>query len=265
MLCTDNPAFSAGMGLARPHAGAIANNSGLRNRLIFINDDPDFRRIVKTELEDEGFSVSDFSNGEAMLDRLEGGADADIVVLDWSIEKTSSLDLLPTLRERGIDLPVVSLTDRSTPIHERLALQLGAVDFIDKSRGTEILAARLRLVVRNERQAPKADQTIQCRRLTLKPEAGRAYWDENDVNLTVSEFKIVHLIVSRAGEYVSYRQIYDAMHYVGVVAGVGEHGFRANVRSSIKRIRRKFLECDATFDEIRNYNGFGYCWGVPPR
>jgi two-component system response regulator ChvI len=48
------------------------------------------------------------------------------------------------------------------------------------------------------------------------------------------------------------------------LAGSGELGYRANVRSSIKRIRSKFLKCDTTFDEIRNYKGFGYCWGKLP-
>jgi len=249
------------MGLTRPHAGAIAINSRHRNRLIFIDDDPDFRRIVKTELEHEGFSVTDFPSGEAMLDSLEDGSGADIIVLDWSVEKASGLDLLPMLRERGIDLPVVVLTARSTPIHERLAFQCGAVDFIDKSRGTEILARRLRLIVRNKRQVPATDQLFQCGYLILKPNAGRAYWGDVDLNLTISEFKIVHLIASRVGEYVPYRQIYDAMHYAGFVAGSGDEGYRTNVRSAIKRIRKKFQECDPTFDKIKNYTGFGYCWG----
>jgi len=138
---------------------------------------------------------------------------------------------------------------------------LWKVSFLDKSRGTGILATRLRLIVRNKRQAPEPGNIFQCGRLLLKPEIGRAYWDDKDVNLTVSEFKIIYLISSRVGEYVPYRQIYDAMHYTGFVAGSGEHGYRANVRSSIKRIRNKFRECDPVFDEINNYTGFGYCWG----
>jgi two-component system response regulator ChvI len=101
----------------------------------------------------------------------------------------------------------------------------------------------------------------QCGHLVLRIDAGRAYWKDCDVNLTVSEFKVIYLVASHVGEYVPYRQIYDAMHYVGFVAGSGEHGYRTNVRSSIKRIRNKFRQCDPAFDEIKNYTGFGYCWG----
>ena len=229
--------------------------------MIFVDDDEVYRSIVKAELMDEGFCVQDFANGDAMLASLNAGAEADIIILDWGLEKTNGIDLLPALRELGIELPVVFLTGRSSPVHERLAFQRGAVDFIDKSRGTAILATRLRLIVRNKRQAPGPGQIFRCGHLVLKPEVGRAYWDDIDVNLTVSEFKIVYLIASHVGEYVPYRQIYDAMHYVGFVAGSGEHGYRTNVRSSIKRIRNKFRECDPNFDEIENFTGFGYCWG----
>jgi two-component system, OmpR family, response regulator ChvI len=53
------------------------------------------------------------------------------------------------------------------------------------------------------------------------------------------------------------------MHYAGFVAGSGDHGYRSNVRSCIKRIRAKFHACDPDFDEIQNHMGFGYCWKTP--
>jgi len=76
----------------------------------------------------------------------------------------------------------------------------------------------------------------------------------------VTEFKIIYLLVSRAGEYVTYRSIYDCVHHAGFVAGSGEEGFRTNVRSSIKRIRNKFRAFDARFSDIENYAAFGYRW-----
>jgi two-component system response regulator ChvI len=82
--------------------------------------------------------------------------------------------------------------------------------------------------------------------------------------LTVTEFNIVHLLASRAGEYVTYRAIYDCVHSVGFVAGSGEDGYRTNVRSSIKRIRNKFSAIDDQFGEIGNFPAFGYCWGSAP-
>jgi len=262
MLFVDKPASTAGLISSGSNTQPIIEEwKGPSNKLIFVDDDEVYRRIVKAELIEEGFSVLDYATGDEMLASLQGGAEADIILLDWGLEKSNGIDLLPTLRNLGIDLPVVFLTGRSSPVHERLAFERGAIDFIDKSRGTEILATRLRLIARNKRRAPASSQMCQCGHLVLRIDAGRAYWKDCDVNLTVSEFKVIYLVASHVGEYVPYRQIYDAMHYVGFVAGSGEHGYRTNVRSSIKRIRNKFRLCDSTFDEIKNYTGFGYCWG----
>ena len=53
--------------------------------------------------------------------------------------------------------------------------------------------------------------------------------------------------MANVGSYVTYRAVYDLLHYEGFVAGAGELGYRANVRSVIKRIRNKFRECDPAF------------------
>ena len=97
----------------------------------------------------------------------------------------------------------------------------------------------------------------------LKPRISRAYWDQCDVNLTLTEFNIVRLLASNVGNHVTYRSVYDCMHHVGFIAGSGENGYRTNVRSSIKRIRNKFRLVDSEFAEIENYPSFGYRWGKP--
>ena len=57
-----------------------------------------------------------------------------------------------------------------------------------------------------------------------------------------------------------YRELYDLVHGPDFVAGVGEQGYRANVRTFIKRIRQKFHDLEPEFDAIENYAGFGYRW-----
>ena len=71
---------------------------------------------------------------------------------------------------------------------------------------------------------------------------------------------MVHCLASRAGHDISYRELYDMVHGKGFVAGPGADGYRSNVRTFIKRIRRKFKEIDSGFDGIENYPGFGYRW-----
>lgn len=252
------PKRSAGIDLQGNQSEAVI-------AVIFVEDDDFYRQAVEHELIEEGFLVHSFKDGESMLAAVAGGLAADVVVLDWGLETTLGIELLPQLQERGWMRPVIFLTGRNSPVHERLALQRGAADFVDKSRGTSILAARLRLVASQKRTVSTgaSEEMFHCGRLTLRLRTSRAYWDQVDVGLTVAEFKIVHLLASNVGTFITYRHIYDCMHHVGFLAGSGEYGYRINVRSAIRRIREKFKVHSSDFNEIQTYTSFGYCWGRP--
>ena len=71
------------------------------------------------------------------------------------------------------------------------------------------------------------------------------------------------LLVADAGKPLTYRAIYDTMHYAGFMAGFGTDGYLVNVRSALKRIRKKFLALDPAFAEIENFAGVGYSWRRP--
>ena len=191
--------------------------------------------------------------------------DADVIVLHCDRAKMSSIDLLDKLHRQAVDVPIVLLTGEASPAHECLALDKGAIDVIGKSRGSEVLARRLKGVVKafGRTDQPQAGGPMICGKLLLRPDVGRAYWKDADLGLTLGEYNIVYLLASNVGRYVTYRAIYDRLHYEGFIAGDGADGYRANVRSAIKRIRNKFRSFDPTFDEIENYNGFGYCWKKP--
>ena len=231
-------------------------------RVLVVEDDENYREIVSSELEWHGFAVRSFGDGDALLGSLDAAAEADVIVLDWKLPTISGIDLLPQLHQRGVTLPVVFLTSHADPAYEKLAFERGALDFIDKTRGVELLAKRLRLAAKsgNPATTPEAEKPIVCGKLVLSPSASRAYWKEFDVGLTVSEYDIVHFLVSNVGNYETYRAIYDVQYYEGFVAGKGNQGHRTNIRSSIKRIRRKFCEVDSTFAEIQNSQAQGYRW-----
>jgi two-component system, OmpR family, response regulator ChvI len=234
-------------------------------RVLFVEDDENYREIVGDELSYYGFVVHSFADGEALLGSLGTAVDADVILLDWALPDISGIDLLPELRRLGVNLPVVFLTSRAKPAYEQLAFARGAFDFIDKMRGVEVLVRRLRLaaeVGKGEPELPPEERLV-CGRLVLSPTGQRAYWNAVDVGLTVTEYDIVFFLASNAGRYLTYREIYDRMYYTGFVAGLGDEGYRSNVRAIIKRIRRKFCGVDPTFGEIENATGLGYRWRPP--
>jgi DNA-binding response OmpR family regulator len=124
------------------------------------------------------------------------------------------------------------------------------------------LADILRLMTKpsGRPEQPRSDSAVIFGRLRLHPDSARAFWNEVDIDLTRSEYEIVLLLSSKVGRYVTYREVYDCFHYKGFIAGFGAQGYKANVRSMIKRIRTKFRAIDPGFDTIENYASFGYCW-----
>jgi two-component system response regulator ChvI len=263
-------------------APATIGQAELR-RVVLVESDQYYREVLTVELLRQGFAVHPFSDGASLLGSLATAADADLAVLDWDLPKMPGIQLLAQLRRQGVNLPVVFLTGKviagddhdrcllapreALNAYECMAFDQGAVDFVAKSRDRQVLVRRLRSVVELARPKTKADlpaqERLTCDKLLLKPESSRAYWNQVDVGLTLGEYNIVHLLASKAGSFVTYRTVYDRLRYEGFIAGSGEDGFRANVRSAIKRIRNKFRACDPAFDEIENYTGFGYCWRKP--
>jgi len=217
------------------------------------------RGSLTDELSKQGFAVRTVASLPA------AACDADVIVLHCGQVNDSSIDLLGMLDRRSFNVPIVLLTGEAAPAHECLALDKGAIDVILKSRGPDVLARRLKGVVKIIRRTdrPRSGEPMMCGKLLLCPDVSRGCWEGLDVGLTLGEYNIVHLLASNAGQYVTYRAIYDRLHYEGFIAGSGADGYRMNVRSAIKRIRNRFQALDSTFDEIENYQGFGYCWKKP--
>ncbi|MEA2914030.1 MAG: two-component system, OmpR family, response regulator ChvI [Bradyrhizobium sp.] len=232
-------------------------------RILFVEDDEDYREALGADLSERGFVIQSFADATSLLDSF--GSAAEVIILDWKLPRTSGIDLLGQLRRQGVNLPVMFLTGLASTVHETLAFDRGAIDFIDKSRGVDVLVSRLKRIVESYKPIAdrRADKFIACGKLVLKPEISRAYWNGVDVGLTIGEYKIVHLLATSAGRYITYRSIYDRLTYEGFIAGVGNTGYRTNVRSAIRRIRNKFRACDPAFSEIENHTAFGYCWGSP--
>jgi two-component system response regulator ChvI len=214
---------------------------------------------------DEGFAVTTFANGPSVLEHLAAGESADVILLDWRMPGMNGLEVLRELRQRGVVTPVIFLTVLSDDIYEEAALAGGAVDFIDKSRRLLILVRRIELVAEGQRPLPGASQQqpppqLRLGSLELRFDINRGFWKGSAIDLTLTEFRIVSHLALKSGEDVSYRELYDLVHGKDFLAGTGADGYRANVRTFIKRIRRKFKDLDPDFDEIHNYAGFGYRW-----
>ena len=231
-------------------------------RILLVEDDKEYADVLITALAERGIDARHFADSREFLRTLDQAIDAHVIVLDWHMPRMSGIDLLAAIRRRGIKLPVVFLTGQNLIQHEKEAFERGAMDFIEKSRGVETLAMRLKLVVMSLGSDQAGAGCTAQGRLTLLRHVSRALWDGVDLRLTVGEYKVVELLALNAGNFISYRAIYDALRSPGFVSGHSVEGYRTNVRSALKRVRNKFRALDPDFNAIESYKAFGYRWSI---
>jgi two-component system response regulator ChvI len=233
--------------------------------VILVDDDDMFREALRNNLRDAGLDVLAFGDSRIALEHLRADRSATLALLDWKMPAMSGIELLRKMREAKIDVPVVFLTVLGEPFYEETALADGAVDFIDKSRTFTIIQKRIEMILARGLGTDGAPVTGEAEpvvigHLELNPTSCRAVWKGRQVDLTVAEFAVVAHLARNAGHDVRYRDLYNAVRGPGFAAGFGTEGYRANVRSFVKRIRQKFRDLDDTFECIQNYPGFGYRW-----
>lgn len=249
--------------------GQNVESSVVGKRVFVVDDDEFIRESLAQNFASAGFQVDTASDGAGALSQLSDTKDkADVVILDWKMPGLTGIEVLQRAREIGVVTPVIFLTTLTDPIYEETALDIGAVDFVEKSRSFGILLKRVELILSGNRGQPEGradvDEVLGDSALEMKTKSHRAFWKGQEVPLTLREFEIVKLMVSRAGTDVNFKEIHSLVHGENFAVGYGPDGYRSNVRTFIKRIRRKFRDLDETFEAIVNYPGFGYRWQNAP-
>jgi two-component system response regulator ChvI len=233
-------------------------------RVVLVDDDTAFLGVLRSNLEQSDFEVVALNTGKAVLEWFASDGKAATMLLDWELPDMDGPGVLRQLRDAGHHIPVIFLTGHGEAVYEETALALGAIDFVDKSRGFSIILGRLRLALKRAGMKPVAGEAengvFRQGELALDLASARAQWKTQSVPLTHTEFKVVRHLAMGAGRDASYREIYDLMRGEGFKAGQGEEGFRTNVRAIVKRVRQKFRDIDPEFEALENYSGFGYRW-----
>jgi two-component system response regulator ChvI len=250
--------------ISRPKSGATPNVTQSA-RVLVVDEDDEFGRSLSVHLANCGFDALACTGGQAALEFVANGERADAIVMNGRIPDANSLRVLRDLRQSGIT-PVIFLTETADEARvEGKALENGAVDIVQKSRRLSGLARRIQVIVEAVRgisghPPQEKPQSLRVGSLELRFDIKRARWAGQTIEFTLNEFRLLSQLATKPGEDVSYRELYDLVHRRGFVAGQGIDGYRSNVRTFIKRIRKKFRKVHPTFNQIQNYGGFGYRW-----
>jgi DNA-binding response OmpR family regulator len=169
-------------------------------RVLVVEDEPKVANAVKEGLEGERYEVAVEHTGEGAFFRLTTET-FDVILLDLTLPGRDGLEILRTIRDRGLDTPVLVLTARDSLEDRVIGLDSGADDYLVKPFAFEEMLARIRALVRRGRVSEAAhlevgelDMDLVTRKVTR---CGRP------IELTVREFELLEYLLRHEGQVVS--------------------------------------------------------------
>jgi two-component system OmpR family response regulator len=216
--------------------------------LLVIEDDPLIGKALRKGFSEAGHTCMWAKEGLRGLE-LASGQQFDAIILDLMLPGRPGLEVLRELRESGIRTPVIALTALGS-VEERVSgLNAGADDYVVKPFALVELMARVEAVCRRTATRPPA--VMQAGQLTLDLATRRVTREENEIELTPTEFSLLELLMRYAGQVVTRRMLCEHLwetDWEGATNVIEVH---------INRLRGKL---DKGFDEsvIQTVRGRGY-------
>lgn len=230
----------------------------MKKHLALIEDEAAIRDNYRAAFERHGYRVSTYGDRPSAYQVLRQSL-PDLAIIDVGLgdEPEGGFRLCQDLRALSMTLPIIFLTARDSDIDTVHGLRLGADDYVTKDMSIDHLLARITALLRRAdawaEALQKPDEVLSRGRLSVNVDRMTVSWNEQPVELTVTEFWMLHALVQHPGHVRSRDQLMEAASTV-----LDDN----TVTSHIKRIRRKFQQIDANFDAIQTAYGMGYRWNA---
>jgi two-component system, OmpR family, response regulator len=227
----------------------------MSKRIAIVEDEPALRENYGDVLRRQGYEVHAYPNRQQALDAFRGRL-PDLVLLDIGLEDEvdGGFELCRELRAQSATLPIIFLTARDSDLDTISGLRLGADDYLTKNISLPHLSARIAALFRRLQvlsEPPAQDNLLERGPLRMDLDRFRVTWNGQPVDLTLTEFWLVHALARRPGHVKNRDQLMEEANIV-----VDD----STITSHIKRIRRKFAALDAAFDAVETVYGMGYRW-----
>lgn len=184
------------------------------NHILIVEDDRDIREGIEIYLKNQGYLVSQASNGEEGLEQIEK-EEIHLAIVDVMMPKMDGITMVMKLREKGYDFPVIMLSAKSEEVDKIMGLNMGADDYVTKPFTTLELLARVHSHLRRYSRYLQAVGEKQAEKLyvvgglEVNEETVEVSVDGKPVRLTPLEFKILLLLIKSPGRVYSAEEIYE--------------------------------------------------------
>ncbi|MFQ5549772.1 MAG: response regulator transcription factor [Gemmatimonadales bacterium] len=174
-------------------------------KILVVEDNEDLAFGLKNNLEIEGYEVEVVGDGESAI-RSATSHDPNLIILDLMIPKMDGFRVLHTLRERGLEDPILILTARGEESDKVRGLRLGADDYVTKPFGVLELLARVEALLR--RALPTGNSVdkrplIQFGNVFVDPNTRTVKVCDTEVQLTPKEYELLMALLRRDGAVAS--------------------------------------------------------------
>ena len=226
------------------------------NPILIVEDDTNTSTLVATYLEKEGFTTLAAFDGMQALE-LVRRRNPGFIILDVMLPKIDGWEICRELRKTS-NVPILMLTAREEELDRVLGLSLGADDYLVKPFSPRELVARVKAILRRTRQPPpRRSRVLSQNGLVLDPDKCKVTRDGVPINLTTSEYKLLHTLMSAPGRVFSRATLLDRFY---------EHGetvIERVIDVHIGNLRQKIEFDPANPRYIETVRGFGYRFADP--
>jgi len=218
--------------------------------ILVIEDEPELVKVLRSYLEQAGFSVLSAGRGDTGLSLWENKR-PDLVILDLNLPGMDGLDVAREIRRKGTT-PIIMLTARVEETDQLIGLELGADDYIPKPFSPRIVVARVRALLRRSEATPAATQLLRVADLEIDLDGHTVQREGQPLELTPTEFSLLVTLASQPGRAFSRLQLLEASQ------GAAYEGYERTIDAHIKNLRAK-IELDPKNPQyIETVFGVGY-------
>lgn len=225
-------------------------------QILLIEDEAGIAQMISVQLQLVGYRVNTAADMQSAL-KSEHLPNAEVIILDWMLPDGEGPQVIPQIRKQS-NAPILMLTARSEIVDKLVGFEAGADDYLTKPFDMMELIARIKALLRRQTPASPKSKSVPLRfeTLCMDLETRRVQVDDEEIELTPTEFKILEILMQAPG------MVFSRDKLIELVMGYAYEGYGRTLDSHIARLRSKIEPDPKSPQYIKTVFGVGYKFGA---